>query len=126
MKKSLLAALAVTVAGGAAAGGGLVGFGQDGPYAAKPAYDDLIQGASGVPALVAAASDGTPRYVPVNIADRVVGLFAVQAKSTLVTLFGVDVPWWLIAVVAIVQVVVLVLLAPVVRRATAVSAVRER
>ncbi|NNM72768.1 CaiB/BaiF CoA transferase family protein [Enterovirga aerilata] len=58
---------------------GLVGFGQEGPYAARPAYDDLIQGASGVPALVAAASDGTPRYVPVNIADRVVGLFAVQA-----------------------------------------------
>ena len=58
---------------------GLVGFGQSGPYAAKPAYDDLIQGASGVPALVAAASDGTPRYVPVNIADRIVGLFAVQA-----------------------------------------------
>jgi crotonobetainyl-CoA:carnitine CoA-transferase CaiB-like acyl-CoA transferase len=58
---------------------GLVGFGQDGPYAARPAYDDLIQGASGVPALVAAASDGTPRYAPVNIADRVVGLFAVQA-----------------------------------------------
>jgi crotonobetainyl-CoA:carnitine CoA-transferase CaiB-like acyl-CoA transferase len=57
----------------------LVGFGQDGPYAARPAYDDLIQGASGVPALVAAASDGTPRYVPVNIADRIVGLFAVQA-----------------------------------------------
>jgi crotonobetainyl-CoA:carnitine CoA-transferase CaiB-like acyl-CoA transferase len=58
---------------------GLVGFGQAGPYAARPAYDDLIQGASGVPSLVAAASDGTPRYVPVNIADRIVGLFAVQA-----------------------------------------------
>lgn len=58
---------------------GLVGFGQDGPFAAKPAYDDLIQGASGVPALVAASSDGTPRYVPVNIADRIVGLFATQA-----------------------------------------------
>lgn len=58
---------------------GLVGYGQTGPYAARPAYDDLIQGAAGVPALVATASDGTPRYVPVNIADRVVGLFAVQA-----------------------------------------------
>lgn len=57
----------------------LVGFGQEGPYAAKPAYDDLIQGASGVPSLIAAAGDGTPRYVPVNIADRTVGLFAVQA-----------------------------------------------
>lgn len=31
----------------------------------------------------------------------VYGLFAVQAKSTLLTLFGVDVPWWLIAIVAI-------------------------
>ncbi len=57
----------------------LVGFGQDGPYAAKPAYDDLIQGASGIPSLIAAAGDGTPRYVPVNIADRTVGLFAAQA-----------------------------------------------
>lgn len=58
---------------------GLVGYGQDGPYAGQPAYDDLIQGAAGVPALVARASDGTPRYVPINIADRTVGLFAVQA-----------------------------------------------
>lgn len=57
----------------------LVGFGQDGPYAARPAYDDLIQGASGVPSLIATAYEGDPRYVPVNIADRTVGLFAVQA-----------------------------------------------
>ena len=28
---------------------------------------------------MAATSDGTPRYVPVNIADRIVGLFAAQA-----------------------------------------------
>ena len=26
---------------------GVFGFSQDGPYAAKPAYDDLIQGAAG-------------------------------------------------------------------------------
>ncbi len=32
---------------------GVFGFGQDGPYAAKPAYDDLIQGATALP-----ASDG--------------------------------------------------------------------
>ncbi len=30
---------------------GVFGFGQDGPYAAKPAYDDLIQGATALPAL---------------------------------------------------------------------------
>lgn len=58
---------------------GLVGYGQDGPYATRPAYDDLIQGASGVSALIAEASGGVPRYVPINIADRTVGLFAVQA-----------------------------------------------
>lgn len=58
---------------------GTFGYGQDGCYAAKPAYDDLIQGISGVPALIAEAGDGTPRYVPVNIADRVVGLHALAA-----------------------------------------------
>lgn len=58
---------------------GAFGYGQDGPYAAKPAYDDLIQGASGVASLIADAGDGTPRYVPVNIADRVVGLHALVA-----------------------------------------------
>ena len=43
---------------------GVFGFGQDGPYAAKPAYDDLIQGATALPALMAQTSDGVPRYVP--------------------------------------------------------------
>lgn len=54
----------------------LVGYGQDGPYAAWPAYDDLIQGASGVPSLVAAASGEAPRYAPMTMADRMVGLTA--------------------------------------------------
>jgi crotonobetainyl-CoA:carnitine CoA-transferase CaiB-like acyl-CoA transferase len=58
---------------------GVFGYGQDGPYAAKPAYDDLIQGASTIPTLIARAGDGTPRYVPITIADRVVGLKAVNA-----------------------------------------------
>ncbi|WP_204322202.1 CoA transferase, partial [Streptococcus pneumoniae] len=48
-------------------------------YAARPAYDDLIQGLATIPALIAEAGDGTPRYVPVNIADRVVGLHAATA-----------------------------------------------
>jgi crotonobetainyl-CoA:carnitine CoA-transferase CaiB-like acyl-CoA transferase len=55
---------------------GVFGFGQDGPYAARPAYDDLIQGASVMSHLFASAGDGTPRYVPSAIADRVVGLTA--------------------------------------------------
>jgi crotonobetainyl-CoA:carnitine CoA-transferase CaiB-like acyl-CoA transferase len=58
---------------------GVFGFGQDGPYAAKPAYDDLIQGATGLPALMAQTSDGVPRYVPNALVDRIVGLTAVGA-----------------------------------------------
>ncbi|GGF69001.1 CoA transferase [Azorhizobium oxalatiphilum] len=59
---------------------GVFGFGQAGPYAAKPAYDDLIQGGAGMSALIARASvDGVPRYVPSAMADRVVGLAAVGA-----------------------------------------------
>src|ERR1700753_1370698 len=58
---------------------GVFGFGQDGPYAAKPAYDDLIQGATALPALIAIAGDGAPRYVPNALVDRIVGTHAVGA-----------------------------------------------
>jgi crotonobetainyl-CoA:carnitine CoA-transferase CaiB-like acyl-CoA transferase len=58
---------------------GVFGFGRDGPYAAKPAYDDLIQGATALPALMAQTSDGIPRYVPNALVDRIVGLTAVGA-----------------------------------------------
>jgi len=51
---------------------GVFGFGQDGPYAAKPAYDDLIQGATALPALMAQTADGVPRYVPNALVDRIV------------------------------------------------------
>ena len=56
---------------------GLFGFGQTGPYAARPAYDDLIQGAATLPYLIARAGGGIPRYVPTAVADRVVGVTAV-------------------------------------------------
>jgi len=56
---------------------GLFGFGQDGPYAARPAYDDLIQGGATLPHLISIASKGPPRYVPCAMADRIVGLTAV-------------------------------------------------
>lgn len=57
----------------------LCGFAQDGPYAEKAAYDDLIQGAAVLSSLIAEAGDGTPRYVPCALADRAVGLAAVGA-----------------------------------------------
>jgi crotonobetainyl-CoA:carnitine CoA-transferase CaiB-like acyl-CoA transferase len=55
---------------------GLYGFGEKGPYAGKPAYDDLIQGAAAVPSLMSRASGAEPRYVPLTLADRTVGLMA--------------------------------------------------
>lgn len=59
----------------------ITGFGQDGPYADKPAYDDLIQGAVALPSLIAEASGEAPSYVPVTIADRTAGLHAVYAVT---------------------------------------------
>ncbi|SMF19764.1 Crotonobetainyl-CoA:carnitine CoA-transferase CaiB [Azospirillum oryzae] len=59
----------------------VTGFGQDGPYAEKPAYDDLIQGAAAIPTLIADSSGGDPRYVPATMADRTVGLHAVYAVA---------------------------------------------
>lgn len=60
---------------------GVFGYGQDGPYGPKPAYDDLIQGAMGLPSLVARVGDGVPRYVPIAIVDRTVGVHAAMAVS---------------------------------------------
>jgi crotonobetainyl-CoA:carnitine CoA-transferase CaiB-like acyl-CoA transferase len=57
------------------------GFGQDGPYAAEPAYDDIIQAMCGL-AKLNADSSGAPRFLPSIAADKVVGLhlaFAVAA-----------------------------------------------
>jgi crotonobetainyl-CoA:carnitine CoA-transferase CaiB-like acyl-CoA transferase len=57
-----------------------VGFGQDGPYADEPAYDDVIQAATGFTSLPYRV-DGDPkaRYVPSLIADKVSGLHAAYA-----------------------------------------------
>ena len=56
---------------------GLFGFGQDGRYRDRPAYDTIIQGVGGMAALHHVVS-GEPRYVPMVVADKVVGLIAVQ------------------------------------------------
>jgi crotonobetainyl-CoA:carnitine CoA-transferase CaiB-like acyl-CoA transferase len=54
----------------------MVGFSQRGRYAAQPAFDDVIQAATGLPTMLAESIDGVPRYVPLNLADRSVGLHA--------------------------------------------------
>jgi crotonobetainyl-CoA:carnitine CoA-transferase CaiB-like acyl-CoA transferase len=54
------------------------GFGSGGPYANRPAYDDLIQGASGLADLIGRVS-GEPGLVPSLIGDKVAGLTAVYA-----------------------------------------------
>lgn len=59
---------------------GAYGFGQDGPYAAKPAYDDAIQASSGLASMFR-RQDGDARYVPAAIADKVTGLTMSQAVA---------------------------------------------
>jgi crotonobetainyl-CoA:carnitine CoA-transferase CaiB-like acyl-CoA transferase len=56
---------------------GMFGFGQDGRYRDKPAYDTIIQGSAGMSA-IHHRSFGEPRFVPMVVADKVVGLIAVQ------------------------------------------------
>jgi crotonobetainyl-CoA:carnitine CoA-transferase CaiB-like acyl-CoA transferase len=57
------------------------GFDQEGPYAARPAYDDLIQGATGLPWLMQETGADVPCYAPMTLADRVTGLHAVYAVT---------------------------------------------
>jgi formyl-CoA transferase len=58
----------------------LTGFGSDGPYANKPAYDDAVQAAAGMAALpVLADPDAAPAYVPTIIADKLGGVTAAHA-----------------------------------------------
>ncbi len=56
----------------------LVGFGRGGRYAGLPAYDDLIQGAVGIPWLINRSSGAEPAYVPLALCDRVVGVAALN------------------------------------------------
>src|SRR3546814_6955880 len=53
---------------------GAYGFGNRGPYAGRPAYDDLIQGMTAIPALYQQNSGDVPRYAHLTLADRAVGM----------------------------------------------------
>jgi crotonobetainyl-CoA:carnitine CoA-transferase CaiB-like acyl-CoA transferase len=55
----------------------LCGFGSDGPYRDKAAYDDVIQAASGLAALQ--AGDSEPTYVRSTVVDKIVALFGLSA-----------------------------------------------
>lgn len=48
------------------------GFGQDGPWAARPAFDEIAQAASGLAS--AMGSDDEPSFVPSLIGDKICGL----------------------------------------------------
>ena len=50
------------------------GYGKEGPYASRPAYDDMIQGACGLADLQGRFAQGEPSYFPTAIADKTVGL----------------------------------------------------
>jgi crotonobetainyl-CoA:carnitine CoA-transferase CaiB-like acyl-CoA transferase len=55
------------------------GFDANGQYGGRPAYDDLIQAASGYSALYEMRDGAGPGYAPGLIADKTTGLFAVYA-----------------------------------------------
>ncbi|WP_286958376.1 MULTISPECIES: CaiB/BaiF CoA transferase family protein [Arsenicicoccus] len=58
---------------------GLTGFGEDGPYAGRPAYDDLIQSLTAVPDMLVRTGSDHPHFVPLAFNDRAVGLHAAVA-----------------------------------------------
>jgi crotonobetainyl-CoA:carnitine CoA-transferase CaiB-like acyl-CoA transferase len=51
----------------------LHGYRDGGPYSGQPAYDDVIQGQSGIAALMAQMA-GEPRYAPMILADKTCAL----------------------------------------------------
>jgi len=57
---------------------GVLGFRPNGPYSDKAAYDDIIQGLSGLVA-TQAFTTGEPRYVPGSVVDKIVGVHLVYA-----------------------------------------------
>lgn len=59
---------------------GAYGFAEGGRYAGKPAYDDIIQSASGL-AWLQGVNQDAPRYINSVVADKVTGLTVVYAVT---------------------------------------------
>ncbi len=55
------------------------GFGQDGPWAARPAFDEIIQAASGFAS--AMGSDAEPAFVPSLVGDKICGMALTSAVT---------------------------------------------
>ncbi|MBS0640441.1 MAG: CoA transferase [Proteobacteria bacterium] len=55
------------------------GFGQDGPWAARPAFDEIIQAASGFAS--AMGTDDEPAFVPSLIGDKLCGMALTSAVT---------------------------------------------
>jgi crotonobetainyl-CoA:carnitine CoA-transferase CaiB-like acyl-CoA transferase len=62
----------------------ITGFGPGGPYRGRPAYDTVLQGASGVAGL-SLRRDGVARYAPLLLCDHVVG--EITAGAIIAALF---------------------------------------
>ena len=56
----------------------VTGYGDEGPYGGRPAYDDIIQAASGL-AMLQQVVGGQPRFIPTIIADKISGVHAAYA-----------------------------------------------
>ncbi|MDA3922970.1 MAG: CoA transferase [Salinisphaera sp.] len=55
------------------------GFGEAGPYAAKPVYDPLVQALSGLASIQGGSDDVQPRLVRTIVPDKLTGYVAAQA-----------------------------------------------